>query len=137
MRTAAVLWLILLVAMCLSPFEVKSHLHTQGPLHEAYHVIAFFIAGCLLAWPVRSWPVRIPLLLIAASFAPLTEWLEYYIWGNPLEWRDVATDLMGVTLAVLAILISQRLATRQPQSLPSIRLVSVADVPQSTPEHRL
>jgi hypothetical protein len=137
MRVLAVLWLIFMVVMCLSPMEVKYHLHTMGQLHKAYHVLAFFIAACLLAWPVRSWPLRLSLLSVVAAFAYLTEWLEHVAWHNPLEWRDVRVDLNGVILALLAMLISARSAKRRAQSRPPTPLVSIADVPQSTPEHHL
>jgi len=135
MRIAALIWVFIVIGLCLSPFELKAHLHTQGRLHQSYHLVAFFVAACLMAWPVRSWLGRAAMLVTAAALAPATEWLEHRVWGNRVEWHDIWTDLSGVVLALLAILISARSAMRQARSLQERPLVSVRDVAQSIPEH--
>ena len=89
----------------------------MGRLHEGYHVIAFFVTGYLLAWTARTWRLRVAMLLLTVAFAFLTEWLESVIWHNGFEWHDIYSDLIGVSLSLIAILISARSATRRVRSL--------------------
>jgi hypothetical protein len=103
MRIALIVWLVCLVCVSLSPFDVKEHLHSMGRLHRLYHLVAFTVTAVLLAWNARTVPGRIVSGLCAVGIAIATEYLETLRFHNPFEWWDVCTDISGVLLGLLSV----------------------------------
>ncbi len=101
MRILTVVWLILLLALSLSPVEFKAHLHTRGRLHDIFHILAFLITALLLATRSRSAAQWIGAALVAAAAAFTSEWLEHHFYRNRIEWGDVKLDLLGVAAGLL------------------------------------
>jgi hypothetical protein len=100
------IWLVLLVGLCLSPWEVKAHLHSMGRYHHLFHLLAFAITGILLVGGERSLVARTMAVFLTFSLAFTTELLEQWRFHNPFEWVDVLSDSEGILLgiAILALI---------------------------------
>ncbi len=103
MRIAFILWLVVLVCLSLSPFEVKQHLHSMGRFHIVYHLVAFVITTILLVLNARTLAGRALAIAIAVCLAFGTELLEYMHFTNPFEWQDVLTDCLGILLGLMLL----------------------------------
>ncbi len=83
----------------------KHALHTQGILHPWLHFLGFGVLAFLLTRSTRSQALRILFFALLLFFGWATEEHEGYRNGWAIEWKDVHTDEIGVTLGfVLALL---------------------------------
>jgi hypothetical protein len=103
MRYLFLLWLVFLVCLSLSPFEVKAELHSMGRYHNLGHFVAFTITTAWLAWNARTLAGRAALSLVAVGIALGTELLERFRFHNPYEWRDAYTDCAGVLFGFVIV----------------------------------
>jgi hypothetical protein len=89
------------------PGNDKHLLHTRGRYHSWGHLLAFSVIGFGVARLAHTLRGRV-LLLIGSLFLGLAiEYGEHLVFGNPLEWKDVVADGLGVMCGtLLAILIS-------------------------------
>lgn len=104
LRYSIAIWIALLLALCLAPLEVKSSLHTFGRLHDLGHIAVFAVTGVLFAWSAKLPPFRAVALVAAGLLALFTEWLEHRFYHNPIEWKDVYLDCIGVLVASVIVL---------------------------------
>lgn len=121
MRIGFLVWLVVVVCVSLSPFEVKSHIHSTGRYHNFYHLIAFLGSMILLGWNARSLTGRLSAALAVVGIAFGTEFLERVQFRNPFEWRDIGSDCTGVLLGYLVVTAVHVLSrSRQPQRSPEL-----------------
>jgi hypothetical protein len=100
-RVRLIVWTTCLAALSLMPLSVKRTIGTTGVLHNGGHLAAFAITGILfLQWrrPSRFQPW---LLWPPAAFALALESAEAVLFHNAFEWRDVATDVLGLLTGLL------------------------------------
>jgi hypothetical protein len=106
-----VVWMIGLTALSLSSLHLKRVIGTTGPWHNVGHVGAFLITGLLFLQARRSGPWDVWDAWPVLAFAVALEWLESALYGGSFEWKDIATDTLGMALA-LAICFIRRLSLR-------------------------
>jgi len=84
-------------------------LHTEGRLHDWYHLALFIVMGILAMLSSRKPSTRFALLAVAALLGLGLEYLEAVRYHNPIEWYDVRTDTGGVAIGgVIGWLLSRR-----------------------------
>jgi len=90
------------VAFVLSLFGAsKTWLHSNGMLHDWYHLGFFVVLGFLAARSSeRPW-MRCALLGTALLFGFGIEYVEAMRSQWPVEWNDVHTDALGVAVGGL------------------------------------
>ena len=76
------------------------------------HALAYGMEAVLLYWLACSWfvtPASAALAWIGANcFGVCTEILQLFVPSRASEVRDLAADLFGVTVAVVALLVARR-----------------------------
>ena len=94
------LWLLLLVTGSLLPLRVKTMLGTVGSAHEVIHAAAFGgTAMILMLWGNNKFQ-EASYAAIAIAVGVILEIAQQQITGDVLEVTDIATDLLGVLLAL-------------------------------------
>lgn len=123
MRLAFILWLVVLLCLSLSPFEVKVHLHSMGRYHGPFHVAAFFVTTVLLAWSAQTLALRAMLSLLVLAIALGTELLEQWRFHNPYEWSDVLVDCGGILLGFVLLSLAAAVlhSVRRRHTLPGAK----------------
>jgi len=89
-----------LVVVSLAP-EFKGHVASQGPVHEAAHVLAFCVAFLLNATFSRSARGLVIRALALVVFGAILELAEKSIYGSQLEYSDILSDAVGIGIGVL------------------------------------
>ncbi len=106
------IWVVLLICLCLSSWEVKAQMHTIGRHHHLFHVLAFAATTMLLAWNGRSLLSRAAFACFAVVLAFTTEWLEAWKYHNPFEWVDISSDCQGIFWGVFVVIFGSLLTRR-------------------------
>jgi hypothetical protein len=89
------------------PGDDKYFLHTRGRFHSWGHLLAFSVIGFGVARIAHSFRGRILFLFSALLLGLAIEYGEHIVFSNPLEWKDVLVDTLGVLCGtLLAILIA-------------------------------
>ena len=92
----SLLWTLLLVIGSLQPHRLRM-LSYGHVLHQVVHVLAFGLLGSLVILATsrrfRLWGV-----VACAALGLLIEYVQSYLYGAPLEWRDVWEDAVGVVV---------------------------------------
>jgi len=91
------------------PAGDKRRLHTIGRFHSLGHLLAFAAVAFVLARTTDSSRVRTVLFLASLVLGFGIEYGEHSIFGNPVEWKDVLVDTLGVvggTLTAAAVPVS-------------------------------
>jgi hypothetical protein len=100
-RTWFLAWIVAVTALSLLPLDLKYAIGTKGALHDAGHVAAFAITTLLyLGWR-RPLPGRLWMLLRIVAFAFVLEAAQSTFFHNHFEWRDIATDSLGIAVAAV------------------------------------
>ena len=95
-RVALVIWLLLVMAVSISPLSFKLKLHTTGGYHDFGHYCVYGLTGIILWLAADSWVGRIVTFLMGATLAFGQEWLENHMYHAGFEWKDVGSDLAGL-----------------------------------------
>jgi hypothetical protein len=96
MRFVLAIWLAFLTVISLFPVSFKLKLHMIGPLHDDSHYIVFFLTAIFL-WLIAERPAGKAISFLAGlAFLYTQEWAENKIYHAGFEWRDVATDSLGL-----------------------------------------
>ena len=104
-RFALAVWLALLIAVSLFPLAFKLKLHTSGPFHDYVHYIAFILTAIFL-WLITERPSgKVFSFFGGIAFSYAQEWAENRIYHAGFEWRDVATDLVGLMSGYVLMLL--------------------------------
>ncbi|WP_433965603.1 hypothetical protein [Tunturiibacter gelidiferens] len=107
-RSAAIIlgcvWMVMLAVLSFLPNHDKLLLHTTGHYHRWGHVLAFLTVTLLLVGSVTSLRSRFTLAAIVVSFGYLLEFLEHFIYNNPLERSDIMIDALGVIFGMILVL---------------------------------
>ncbi len=74
----------------------KRRLHTVGRFHSWGHLLIFAFVAFIVARTTRSSRVRTVLFLASLALGFGIEYGEHTIFGNPVEWKDVLVDSLGV-----------------------------------------
>ena len=91
------------------PGSSKHLLHTRGRFHAHSwgHLLAFFAVSFTVVRIPATRMRRIIVSLGAILFGFLIEYGEHLYFHNPMEWKDVIVDTLGVvTGTVLAVLVT-------------------------------
>ena len=102
------------------PVSKRSLLHSSGPLHPVVHLVLFGIIALFAAWSTDSPGVRAALCVALAVLGCATEFLEWRLYGNPLEYTDIILDAMGAVIgtglgALTAPLLNAAVRNRSPR----------------------
>jgi hypothetical protein len=103
----AKLWLVFVAALSLLPLHAKNFLLTTGFLHTYGHIVIFGITGALCCRALYK-----PLTSVIGGMAVLAfgfclEFLQWLIYGNRFEWRDLVLDALGITCGLLLLSIAK------------------------------
>jgi hypothetical protein len=89
------------------PGNDKYFLHTHGRYHSWGHLLAFSVIGFGVARIAHSFRGRVLFLFSALLLGLAIEYVEHVAYRNPLEWKDVLVDALGVLCGtLLAILMA-------------------------------
>lgn len=95
------------------PEQSRAVLHSRGVLHPYYHLGIFGGIALLAALSTRSTVARVVLCCAVALLGCVTEIMEWYLYGNLLEWTDILLDAMGaVSGTMLGSFTTELLARR-------------------------
>ena len=105
MRLVIPLWLAFVTAISMMPLKLKYRVGTTGILHNPGHFLVFSITAILLCRTATNPGSRAVRFTGVCCFAIIMETLEWVIYHNRMEWRDVLIDFFGAAagLAVLSI----------------------------------
>ncbi len=99
-RFLTLLWLAVVAAVSMMPLKLKYRVGTTGVFHDPGHFLIFFATTLLLC---RTAPGRLVRCAGVCAFAVAMEILEWVIYHNHFEWRDVLVDLLGVAIGFLVV----------------------------------
>jgi hypothetical protein len=99
------MWLVLVMAVSVSPLSFKLKLHTIGVYHDIGHYAVYTLTGILLWIVVKHWYWRIPTFAGGLGLAFGQEWLENRLYHAGFEWKDVGTDLAGLVTGFALMLL--------------------------------
>ena len=74
-------------------------------MHLWDHLLAFGVGAMLIANATRKASVRNRLLFGSLLLAFGLELSQHFVYGTPLEWRDVLMDALGLSLCPLLVLL--------------------------------
>ncbi|HWF38671.1 MAG TPA: hypothetical protein VG322_09135 [Candidatus Acidoferrales bacterium] len=100
------IWLAGVFALSLAPYEVKNHFGTKGALHDAGHVVIFFITAVLLCWNAEGVGRKLFRCLLAFCVVFAAEGLEKLVYHDRFEWNDVAMDVGGVLVGFAVVMLA-------------------------------
>ncbi len=83
------------------PGADKRVLHTSGRLHSWGHLTVFAVVGYVAGRTSSSRKTRVLVFLGALIFVLGIEFGEHLVFHNPLEWKDVLVDGLGVVAGTL------------------------------------
>jgi hypothetical protein len=95
LRVIATVWLLLLILGSLQPVR----LGLAVGVHREAHWLAFAGAALLVVCLSRNWRHEILSTFVIFFVGLSLETLQHLIYGNPMEWRDVADDGVAVLAA--------------------------------------
>ena len=87
------------------PTQDKFALHTQGPLHPWFHLLAFGTLTFVLLTTVRSPLARVLVVILMLTFGWGTEFVEHLRDSWPVETGDVLLDSAGVVAGAVAAML--------------------------------
>jgi hypothetical protein len=88
------------------PGDQKHLLHTRGRFHSWGHLLAFGVVAYAVAGIARSTRSHALFFVGAMVFGFGIELAEHFIFGNPLEWKDVWVDALGVVTGTLLAMVT-------------------------------
>jgi hypothetical protein len=100
-----VIWLVLVMAVSISPLSFKLRLHTTGIFHVIGHYVVYTLTGILLWMVAGRWFGRVSMFCVGLAMAFGQEWIENWIYHAGFEWRDVRTDLAGLVSGYLVMVV--------------------------------
>ena len=100
-----------LSALSFLPASCKEALHTRGPWHSWFHLVAFALATVLCLQTVNKPKVRLLVMIGAVLLGCGIEWTQSMVNRFPLETLDVISDTAGAILGVLVSAPVRHLAT--------------------------
>ena len=77
-------------------------------MHVPGHFCMFMITAMLLCWHAASFRSRLLRAFAAFLIGFIQESLQAMIYHNPLEWRDIRTDILGIIAGVIIVSLLQR-----------------------------
>jgi len=94
-------WFVCLVLGSFLPLRWKTRLLLKGPLHLPVHFTVFLVSGLLLFASLRPFARQFPRFVALIGLAFAIESLQCLVFHNTFEWRDLFTDTLGVSVALL------------------------------------
>ena len=85
----------------------KHRLHTSGRFHSWGHFLAFAGISFGLARTTRSFGGRTVFFIVSLVLGFAIEYGEHVVYQNPLEWKDVLVDGLGVVCGALLAIVAQ------------------------------
>jgi hypothetical protein len=98
----AAVFLAALAVLAFLPRPWKGRLATHGYLHLCAHMVAFGAAFLLIAWTMRDRASQSGSAILLLLFGVVLEVFQTRVYGNLLEYRDIAANGTGIVLAFLA-----------------------------------
>jgi VanZ family protein len=92
------LWILFVIGLSLSPFDIKERLHTTGDLHDPGHYVAFAVTAGLLRGLQATFVRTVAVAVGAWSLGVIIEALQWTVYENALEWRDLGVNAIGVII---------------------------------------
>ena len=89
------------------PSDDKHRLHTSGRYHSWGHLLAFSAIAFGVAKTTRSSRARFLFFIGSMLLGFALEYGEHAVYQNPLEWKDVLVDCMGVVCGTLLAIASE------------------------------
>lgn len=89
------------------PGDDKHRLHTSGRFHSWGHLLAFSAIAFGVARTTRSSWVRALFFIGSMLLGLAIEYGEHAVYRNPLEWKDVLVDGLGVACGTLLAIATQ------------------------------
>jgi hypothetical protein len=96
MRCFLALWLVLVMAVSISPLSFKLKLHTMGALHNFGHYCIYALTAVFLWLTVKRWQSRCFGFVFGVTLSLFQEWLENKLYRAGFEWKDVRIDFVGL-----------------------------------------
>lgn len=112
MRFVIPLWLAFVTAISVMPLKLKYRVGTTGVLHNPGHFLVFLITSILVCKGAVNPISRLFRWAGVCCFAVTMEILEWYLYHNRMEWRDVLVDFSGTVLGLAVISFLPVTATR-------------------------
>jgi hypothetical protein len=111
MRLWLAIWLVLVIAVSITPLSFKLRLHTIGPFHDFGHYIVYGLTGIFLWLVAKRWQGRVAGFVFGIALSLGQEWAENKLYNAGYEWKDVNTDIAGLVSGfALVFLITALLA---------------------------
>ena len=110
-RAMLIIWLVVVIAVSISPLSFKLKLHTIGAYHDFGHYVVYALTGILLWLATDRWPFKLLAFLAGSTLAFAQEWIENRIYHAGFEWKDVGTDLAGLISGFALMLLITVLTT--------------------------
>jgi hypothetical protein len=80
----------------------KRVFHTAGRLHLAGHVFVFALISYLFVTTARTTRARLVWTTVMIVFGCAIELGQHFVFGQPVEFFDIASDSLGCLLGLLA-----------------------------------
>jgi hypothetical protein len=107
LRLLFVIWVLLVIAVSITPLSFKLRLHTTGVYHNLGHYVVYTFTGIFLWIVAKRWLGRILAFAFGVALALGQEWAENRLYHAGFEWKDVKNDIAGlVTGFALMLLIT-------------------------------
>jgi hypothetical protein len=97
------LWVLVVVALSISPLAIKQRLHTVGHLHYGGHFFVFALTAAAVLWntpPLRSQILRSGMVVLLGVALEAAEVIVYH---SRWEKRDLLVDTAGAAAGFVAI----------------------------------
>jgi VanZ like protein len=103
-----IMWLMFVATLSLLPLHIKHSIGTTGVFHTWGHIGIFGITGATCCRRVQQEAANLIGGMIVLLFAVSLECLQWSIYGNRFEWRDVLSDALGIACGLLLLAITRR-----------------------------
>ena len=110
LRLGLAIWLVLVMAVSISPLSFKLRLHTTGVYHNIGHYVVYVITGILFWLITKSAYGKVFAFVLGVALAFGQEWIENKMYHAGFEWKDVGTDLAGLVSGFALMLLVMALA---------------------------
>lgn len=106
MRIVTLLWLVFVVGISMMPLKFKYKAGTTGALHDPGHFVVFLVTAMLVCSSSPNLSSKLLRWFGICYFALTLEVLEWILYLNRMEWKDVLLDIAGAAtgLALLSVI---------------------------------